>query len=382
MYKNAKSNLENLLKLGATILHGVDATKMKFHPDLKMRKFDRIIFNFPHAGFNGKEDDINVINMHKELVLHFFKNASCMLRAYGEIHVSHKTSRPFCDWNIEELACRCSLEQVDCVDFKIEDYAGYKNKRGNDKKNGTRWDEPFPLGECSTFKFAVKKSKVKPHFVNKSSRLHQYQGNPIQMQCLTNVNEFMGHRPSTLDFGARNANVFDNQFNRASETFERGMDHFSDGAQRRNYGRYMAEASETQQCQGNSIKSLYCPASFGTMYPQMNFNVNGMFMADESHAQQFRSNSIQSLHHSVSLATMNPRTSFDIDVNEHPGYIRSPLSTNIRRESVNASNGYSNHASEETWRHKVRLFGQHSDGTRMPDLNRFMAGAPTKKITW
>ncbi|XP_020536956.1 heavy metal-associated isoprenylated plant protein 41 isoform X3 [Jatropha curcas] len=67
MYKNAKSNLENLLKLGATILHGVDATKMKFHPDLKMRKFDRIIFNFPHAGFNGKEDDINVIKQRCDL---------------------------------------------------------------------------------------------------------------------------------------------------------------------------------------------------------------------------------------------------------------------------------------------------------------------------
>lgn len=60
-YKEAKSNLENLKKLGASLLHGVDATKMKFHTDLKMRKFDRIIYNFPHAGFYGKEDNADLI---------------------------------------------------------------------------------------------------------------------------------------------------------------------------------------------------------------------------------------------------------------------------------------------------------------------------------
>ena len=57
MYKKAKSNLEALEKLGASLLFGVDATKMKLHTDLKMWKFDRIIYNFPHAGFHGKEDN-------------------------------------------------------------------------------------------------------------------------------------------------------------------------------------------------------------------------------------------------------------------------------------------------------------------------------------
>lgn len=60
-YKQAKSNLENLERLGASLLHGVDATKMKFHPDLRMRRFDRIVFNFPHAGFHGKEDGLQLV---------------------------------------------------------------------------------------------------------------------------------------------------------------------------------------------------------------------------------------------------------------------------------------------------------------------------------
>ncbi|ONK55615.1 uncharacterized protein A4U43_UnF970, partial [Asparagus officinalis] len=60
-YKNARSNLECLKEFGATILHNIDATRMKTCSDLNMRKFDRIVFNFPHAGFRGKEDNMRQI---------------------------------------------------------------------------------------------------------------------------------------------------------------------------------------------------------------------------------------------------------------------------------------------------------------------------------
>ncbi|KAF8024458.1 hypothetical protein BT93_F1589 [Corymbia citriodora subsp. variegata] len=114
-YKKAKSNLWNLEKLGASVLLGVDATKMKYYPDLSVRKFDRIIFNFPHAGFYGKEDNVHLIEMHRTLISAFFHNASQMLRPDGEVH----------------------------------NYPGYHHKRGD----GWKCDEPFHLGLCSTFKF-------------------------------------------------------------------------------------------------------------------------------------------------------------------------------------------------------------------------------------
>lgn len=72
-----------------------------------------------------------------------------MLRPNGEIHINHKTTAPFCNWNIEKLASWNSLELIGLVEFKIKDYPGYKHKRGD----GSRCDEPFPLGKCSTFKF-------------------------------------------------------------------------------------------------------------------------------------------------------------------------------------------------------------------------------------
>lgn len=180
-YKQAKSNLEKLELWGASILHGVDATKMKLHTDLRMRKFDRIIFNFPHAGFHGKEDMIHLIKMHRYLVHEFFRNASGMLRADGEIHVNHKTTPPFSHWNLEELAAQNSLALIDLVDFKIEDYPGYNNKRGA----GLRCDEPFPLGECSTFKFrfsptAKKILKARRNLDTSHQKFQLLQDTPIQ----------------------------------------------------------------------------------------------------------------------------------------------------------------------------------------------------------
>lgn len=104
--------------------------------------------------------------MHKDLVLGFFKNASRMLCPDGEIHVNHKTTGPFNNWNIENLASQCFLTLIGCPDFKKEDYAGYNNKRGD----SARCDEPFPLGKCSTFKFvhnpkAITEHKKKEHVV-------------------------------------------------------------------------------------------------------------------------------------------------------------------------------------------------------------------------
>jgi len=74
-----------------------------------------------------------------------------MLRPYGKVHISHKIGDPFHKWNLEELASRTSLILVECANFSIKDYPGYSNKRGD----GLRCDQPFPLGECRTFKFRI-----------------------------------------------------------------------------------------------------------------------------------------------------------------------------------------------------------------------------------
>ncbi|KAG8049864.1 hypothetical protein GUJ93_ZPchr0009g1311 [Zizania palustris] len=148
-YSKAESNITELKRMGATVLHGVNAKRMKDHTDLKARRFDRIVFNFPHAGFIGKEDSVLVIYSHKELVRGFFSNARHLLRPCGEVHVSHKSGWPYDSWDIEQLATESSHAMVEQVYFQKEDYPGYNNKRGD----GSRSDTPFPLGLCYTYKF-------------------------------------------------------------------------------------------------------------------------------------------------------------------------------------------------------------------------------------
>jgi 25S rRNA (uracil2634-N3)-methyltransferase len=54
-YSNAKTNLKELKKRRCTVLFRVDAHTMFRHPHLRSKLFDRIVFNFPHAGFIGQE---------------------------------------------------------------------------------------------------------------------------------------------------------------------------------------------------------------------------------------------------------------------------------------------------------------------------------------
>ncbi|XP_044947616.1 heavy metal-associated isoprenylated plant protein 41-like [Hordeum vulgare subsp. vulgare] len=150
-YSDATSNVTKLEAMGATVLHGVDVKDMNLHANLQLRWFDRIVFNFPHAGFNGREDEVDVIKSHQELVRSFFATARHMIWRHGEIHVTHKTKHPFSMWGIEQLASEFSLVMVEQAAFQIQDYPGYNHKRGS----SWRCDQNFAIGDCSTFKFRL-----------------------------------------------------------------------------------------------------------------------------------------------------------------------------------------------------------------------------------
>ncbi|XP_031405106.1 uncharacterized protein At4g26485-like isoform X2 [Punica granatum] len=148
-YSRASINLEELEYRGCTVLHGVNAHTMSEHPSLIHKSFDRIVYNFPHAGFFDKEDDPLQIKVHRELVEGFLKSASSMLSYNGQVHITHKTAYPFSAWDIVGLAKKVGLYLLDEDKFMPKRYPGYVNKRGE----GPRCDESFPIGSCSTYKF-------------------------------------------------------------------------------------------------------------------------------------------------------------------------------------------------------------------------------------
>ncbi|KAH7689127.1 S-adenosyl-L-methionine-dependent methyltransferase protein [Dioscorea alata] len=155
-YQLAEVHLQKLKELNCLILHEVDVKTMHEHDILKDMKFDRIIYNFPHAGHDlfFKERDKELIMRHMELVGAFFKVASKMLNEEGQVHVSHRDDYTYKLWRIEDLANDAELVLKEKVVFSKWDYPGYSNKRGS----GVLSDNEFPLIDSFTFKFSLESS--------------------------------------------------------------------------------------------------------------------------------------------------------------------------------------------------------------------------------
>jgi len=49
-YPDARNSVHTLRERGAEVLFGVDATKLEKCGPLKAKRFDRVVWNFPHAG--------------------------------------------------------------------------------------------------------------------------------------------------------------------------------------------------------------------------------------------------------------------------------------------------------------------------------------------
>lgn len=54
-YMNGKANVEELERLGCTVVHGVSVHSMTNEFRLGQR-YDRIIFNFPHSGVGFRQE--------------------------------------------------------------------------------------------------------------------------------------------------------------------------------------------------------------------------------------------------------------------------------------------------------------------------------------
>ncbi|XP_031104704.1 uncharacterized protein LOC116009722 isoform X1 [Ipomoea triloba] len=129
-YCKAFLHLKELKKRGCKVIHGVDATSMAYHPSLMGSMFDRIIFNFPYAGFYNDSSRESKIGCHQSMIWMFLENAKQMIGENGEIHITHKTNGFHQQWNIVSLATQQGLVLVGSVKFNVSDYPGYSNKYG------------------------------------------------------------------------------------------------------------------------------------------------------------------------------------------------------------------------------------------------------------
>ncbi|XVF03579.1 hypothetical protein REPUB_Repub05bG0005500 [Reevesia pubescens] len=148
-YKNAMANIDELRTRGCMVLHGVDATEMANNCSLPGLKFDRVIYNFPHAGFRTGESGQSQRGRNQLLISLFFKNAKEMIYENGEIHVTHKSNGFFLGWNLQGLAAAVGLRLIQEVPFNLTDYPGYGTKYG------FGGDKNFDCNPSKTYKFGL-----------------------------------------------------------------------------------------------------------------------------------------------------------------------------------------------------------------------------------
>jgi hypothetical protein len=79
----AKENEKELRRLGVTVLHGVDATKLS--ASIGSARFDSIVFQFPHV---GSRDPVEGRNPNFILIRDFLKSARRQLAYGGKVLIS------------------------------------------------------------------------------------------------------------------------------------------------------------------------------------------------------------------------------------------------------------------------------------------------------
>ncbi|KAL8028921.1 hypothetical protein ABFX02_14G194300 [Erythranthe guttata] len=137
------------ISTGCVVMHGIDATKMANHPLIGHLKFDRVIFNFPFAGFFKNLPRESQLRRHRRLVNLFMKNAKEMISSGGEIHISHKTNGFHIEWNLESIASSHGLRLIEAVKFNHREYPGYNTKCG------FGGDNIFNCNPSRTYKFGL-----------------------------------------------------------------------------------------------------------------------------------------------------------------------------------------------------------------------------------
>jgi len=121
-----------LLRAKSTVLFGVDATMLHEHADLKDKKFDIIVFTFPHTGVPNSS--ANSIDSNKQLIRDFLKSAQRLITSNGEISITLKTSAPYDKWAFPHFE-QYEIESKSKHDFDSPLFPGYNHRSTNGHVN-------------------------------------------------------------------------------------------------------------------------------------------------------------------------------------------------------------------------------------------------------
>lgn len=148
-YAGADATVAELVLLGVTVIHNVDATKLCQLLQIKKKPLDVnvVMFNFPHTG-KGIKDQARNIRDHQILVLDYFRSARELLTTAPEssgyfvknwrIMLLLFDGEPYDSWQLKRLARDLGLQVDRLVKFGWSLYPGYHHRRTNLMRDTTK----------------------------------------------------------------------------------------------------------------------------------------------------------------------------------------------------------------------------------------------------
>jgi len=128
-YAKLTDHVEVIRAAGGRVFFGVDAAQCHRHGTLRNEPaFDRIIFNFPHAGAGIKDQKRNV-ETNQVLLRGSFTAAAQLLAAGGQFHVTLKRGQPYDSWGAVLIARMAGLRVASCSTFVAAAFPGYAHRR-------------------------------------------------------------------------------------------------------------------------------------------------------------------------------------------------------------------------------------------------------------
>ncbi|KAG9313955.1 hypothetical protein JVU11DRAFT_4729 [Chiua virens] len=125
-YPDAAAIVHTIRQRGVHVVFDVDATKLQRHSALKGKRWDRIVWNFPHAGKGITDQDRNILS-NQRLILDFLRAApQCLtLGPIPAIHPALKRKRQDDDDEEEDNISGSEMEMRNCVDHTPKRSAVY-----------------------------------------------------------------------------------------------------------------------------------------------------------------------------------------------------------------------------------------------------------------
>jgi 25S rRNA (uracil2634-N3)-methyltransferase len=132
-YKGTRQFQAEITGGGGHVLFGVDATRLLSGPKLARaviseRKWDKVVFNFPHTGSGMKDADRNVAEQ-QALLRGFFESVKEVITPDAEVHVTVKDGPRYALWDTVGIAKHSGFVVKASCRFLACNFAPYRHRR-------------------------------------------------------------------------------------------------------------------------------------------------------------------------------------------------------------------------------------------------------------